>query len=78
MSASPPEASTAEGLRERHISQTKSSQINIANGTEPVVENGNGHAWKEKKTFGRTPDGTGELRNFPLQVGMAFCLWHSG
>lgn len=66
MSASPEEPSTAEGLRERHIAQAKSSQVQAANGTEPVIEDGSSHAGKgKKKTFGRTPDGTGKLCNSP-------------
>jgi hypothetical protein len=65
MSASPEEPSTVEGLRERHITQAKSTDFNEANGTEPAVEDDSGHAKKEKKTFGRTPDGTSELCKFP-------------
>lgn len=68
MSASPEEPSTAEGLRERHIVQAKSSQVQAANGAEPVVEDGSSHTGKEKKTFGRTPDGTGELCTFPWKL----------
>jgi hypothetical protein len=65
MSASLEEPPTVEGLRERHIAQAKINQIKAANGTEPVIEDGSSHAGREKKTFGRTPDGTGELRKFP-------------
>jgi hypothetical protein len=64
MSASSEEPSTAEGLRERHIVQPKVGQIQAANGAEPVIEDGSSHADKVKKTFGRTPNGTGELRSF--------------
>jgi hypothetical protein len=64
MSASPEEPSAAEGLRARHAVQPKVSPIQAANGTEPVTEDSSSHAGKKKKTFGRTPDGTGELCNF--------------
>jgi hypothetical protein len=69
MSTSPEEPSTAGGLRERHVIQAKNSQVQVASGTDPVIKDGSCHAGKEKKTFGRTPDGTGELCNFPLKWG---------
>jgi len=65
MSISLEEHYMAEGLRERHGAQAKSSQTNEANSTEVVGEDGSGHVAKEKKTFGRTPDGTGEQCNSP-------------
>jgi len=65
MSAPPEEPPTVESLRERHAVQPKASPVQAANGTEPVIEDGSSHAGKRKKTFGRTPDGTGELCSFP-------------
>ncbi len=66
MSASPEEPSRAEGLRERHIVRDKSSQSQGANGAEAVLDDSS-HATKGKKTFGRTPDGTSKLQDYPLE-----------
>ena len=53
-----------EGLRERHVKQAKITHFNTANGTDPAIEDCSSHAGKAKKTFGRTPDGTGEQETF--------------
>jgi hypothetical protein len=49
------------GLRERHGTQSVSSQVADANtnGRSDGRMSGD-NAQKEKKTFGRTPDGTGK------------------
>jgi len=48
--------SQAEGLRERHTVQTKGDDASNSSGqnTPPSEQDGE----KEKKTFGRTPNGT--------------------
>jgi hypothetical protein len=63
MSATSREASIGGGLRERHAVQTTTSQINPENSTDRMDERLNGHVEKEKKTFGRTPGGTGKQYN---------------
>lgn len=65
MSTPPEETPTVEGLRERHITQSKPIHFNAASKIERAVENGSSHAGKEKRTFGRTPGGISELFKFP-------------
>lgn len=65
MSVAPDEASAAGGLKKRHVAQLSSSRINPGISMDPVAGNGSDHVGKEKKTFGRTPDGTGELHKSP-------------
>ncbi len=56
-----------EGLRERHVSQavreSDSSGESVGQAT-PTEKDEEATVEKEKKTFGRTPDGTGMSLNF--------------
>jgi hypothetical protein len=64
MSASVEPTSMGAGLRERQVTKTSSSRSDTKStigGSNPQVD---GHAEKEKKTYGRTPDGTGEEDSF--------------
>lgn len=50
-----------ESLKKRHAVQNSGSQVNAEDSTDrlDVVPD------KEKKTFGRTPDGTGKMNQTP-------------
>jgi len=77
MGASPEKGSAAGSLRERHVAKAPSSHINASNSTEQDAQNGSGHVGKAKKTFGRTPDGTGEQHKYPGGVwrpGNGLCM----
>jgi hypothetical protein len=60
MSTSLREDPVGEGLRERPVARASNGQINAENTTDRMDGHAIGHVEKGKKTFGRTPDGTGE------------------
>lgn len=63
MSVTSQQASSNGCLRERHVAPTTTSQKDAENAMDRMDEHLNGSAQKEKKTFGRTPGGTGKQFN---------------
>ncbi len=57
------ETPMAGALREGHVGQSATSQINVTNERDQMDGQDHRNVEKEKKTFGRTPDGTGKIRN---------------
>lgn len=53
----------AGNLRERHIGQSAASQATGASTRDRMDGQAYRNIEKEKKTFGRTPDGTGKIQN---------------
>jgi hypothetical protein len=51
----------SEGLRERHVTQAISEEASSSVSSEPATPQNESEVEKEKKTFGRTPDGTSTL-----------------
>jgi hypothetical protein len=57
MSMAGHEAPNAEGLRERNVAQSDTTQTKTAE----LESQQDGSGGKQQKTFGRTPNGTGQL-----------------